>query len=67
MNLFENHHLIPESLKDHPVFLALRKANTPYDRFTLKMPTAAAAAQSSQIASAPLVDGVREFRKYNPH
>jgi hypothetical protein len=57
---FEFHHLIPTSLQNHPVFLALTRANTSYDRFTLRLPNKDSAARAAQVVTAPPLDGVHQ-------
>lgn len=37
MAQFEFHHLIPTSLAEHDVFLALQSAGQPFTRWTLKL------------------------------
>jgi hypothetical protein len=63
---FEAHHLIPTSLKDHPVFLALRDApdQSAYTRFTLRLPNKDSAARSAQVVAAPPLDGVHRGGHY---
>jgi hypothetical protein len=63
---FEFHHLIPTSLQNHPVFLAL--ANDPssraYNRFTLRLPNKDSAARAAQVVTAPPLDGVHQGGHY---